>query len=108
KRDVGRKPVAVLREQAAMKLEKFGNRGVEGLSEIINKIAGFEQKIRDSSLNPVKKARALVALFFVKRMVWEQEEKERNPGRQEWAGKASVFQDASQWFDRCGNIRYPK
>ncbi len=107
-RCAGGKPAAVLRNRAVKKLEKFGNRGMEGLSAIIDRIAGFEQKIQGSKLNPVRKARALVALFLIKKMVWEQEAEEGNRGRPEWAGTASVYQDASQWFDRCGNSRYPR
>lgn len=108
KRGIGRNAADRLRKRALGQLERFGNRGRENLSEIVDRIAGFEQKIRNSCPHPVKKAHALIALFLAKDLVERQEKHNVAGARQETRAKGSIYQDGSQWFDRCGNIRYPE
>ncbi|MBD3389475.1 hypothetical protein GF415_00785 [Candidatus Micrarchaeota archaeon] len=103
-----RNAAARLGKRAVRQLGRFGNRGMEGLSEIIVRIASFEQKIRNSHLHPGKKAHALVALFLARNLVEKQEKHNVAGTRQETRAKGSIYQDGSQWFDRCGNIRYPE
>ena len=108
RKGVGRNAAARLGKRAVKKLERFGNHGKEGLSEIIDRIAGFEQKIRNSCLHPVKKANALIALFLARDLVERQEKHNVAGARPGTRAKGSVYQDGSQWFNRCGNIRYPE